>query len=124
MIDITLYHLHREQPDEQMRFIGFEIDGHAGYADYGQDIICASVSVLAIHTANALDGLTDNEMDIEMDEDGYLKVMHHANGPDPGLDSYGDMLMQAFAMSIMNTYEEYSNEDEANEFIHIKFEEV
>ncbi len=124
MIEITLYHLHREDPGDQMRFIGYEISGHAGYADYGQDIVCASVSVLAIHTANALDELTDNEMDIEMDEDGYLKVMHRANGLNLGLDSFGDMLMQALAMSIMNTYEAYSNEDEANEFINIKFEEV
>ncbi|MCI6715321.1 MAG: ribosomal-processing cysteine protease Prp, partial [Lachnospiraceae bacterium] len=27
---------------------GFTCEGHAGYADYGQDIVCASISVLVI----------------------------------------------------------------------------
>ena len=32
---------------------GFEIRGHAGWANFGQDIVCAGVSVLAINTQNA-----------------------------------------------------------------------
>lgn len=33
---------------------GFEIKGHAEYAPYGQDIVCAAVSILAITTVNSL----------------------------------------------------------------------
>lgn len=28
---------------------GFHMEGHAGYADRGSDIVCASISVLAIN---------------------------------------------------------------------------
>ena len=31
-----------------------EIKGHANFADYGQDIVCASVSCIATTTINAL----------------------------------------------------------------------
>ena len=34
---------------------GIEISGHAGYAEYGQDIICAAVSVLALNMANSVE---------------------------------------------------------------------
>ena len=37
----------------------FQICGHAEYDDYGSDIVCASISILAISTVNALDAFTD-----------------------------------------------------------------
>ena len=37
--------------------MGFEITGHAGYAEYGQDIVCAAVSVLALNMANSVERL-------------------------------------------------------------------
>ena len=33
-------------------YTGFRIEGHAGYADEGEDIICAGISVLAINFVN------------------------------------------------------------------------
>ena len=44
-------------------FLGFECKGHAGADDGEYDLICNSVSVLTINTANAIESLT------------YLKVM-------------------------------------------------
>lgn len=41
--------------------------GHAEYADKGQDIICAAVSVLTINTANSIEALTDDEIISNMD---------------------------------------------------------
>ena len=35
-------------------FSGFKVQGHAGYARVGTDIVCASVSSLTIFTANLL----------------------------------------------------------------------
>ncbi len=34
---------------------GYEISGHADFAPYGKDIVCAAVSFLAIATENSLD---------------------------------------------------------------------
>ncbi len=35
-------------------FSGYKVQGHAGYAKMGKDIVCASVSSLTIFTANLL----------------------------------------------------------------------
>ncbi len=58
--------------------IGYEMKGHSGYAEAGQDIVCAAVSVLAQTGANALEKLTGVEPEVQM-EDGYLQVMLPTN---------------------------------------------
>ncbi len=37
----------------------FQVQGHAGYAEYGKDIVCASVSALTITLENSLGVLSD-----------------------------------------------------------------
>lgn len=54
-------------------FWGYEISGHAGYADHGMDIICSAVSVLAINTANSLDTFTKLHPSVN-ESDGHLTV--------------------------------------------------
>lgn len=34
---------------------GFSVHGHAGYAEYGYDIVCSAVSALTIATVNGLE---------------------------------------------------------------------
>ena len=34
--------------------VGFVMEGHAGYADPGEDIVCAAVSSVAYMTANTI----------------------------------------------------------------------
>lgn len=36
------------------RLLAFSLSGHAGYADFGQDIVCASVTSAVQLTANAI----------------------------------------------------------------------
>jgi hypothetical protein len=66
--------------DDQV--IGYEMKGHSGYAEAGQDIVCAAVSVLAQTGANALETLTGREPEVHM-EDGYLQVMLPENLKEP-----------------------------------------
>ena len=47
---------------------GFTCDGHAGYANFGEDIVCASISVLVINTINSLEQITGEQMQMETDE--------------------------------------------------------
>ncbi len=58
---------------------GFEITGHAGYADHGEDIVCAAVSVLGYTALNALveiAGLNKEDMQVEIREtEGFMKVL-------------------------------------------------
>lgn len=44
------------------------ISGHANYAKKGEDLVCASVSSLAIGTLNALDELSNNKLEIKINE--------------------------------------------------------
>lgn len=50
----------------------FEIEGHAGQADYGQDVVCAAVSVLGQTALVSLDEIAGiHDLDFTVDE-GYL----------------------------------------------------
>ena len=52
---------------------GFEVSGHAGYDEYGRDIVCAAASVLSINTINSIEEFTDDAFECDSDEEsGYL----------------------------------------------------
>ena len=51
-------------------YTGFRIEGHAGYAEAGEDIVCAGVSVLAINFINSVDTFTDDKFIVDSDENG------------------------------------------------------
>lgn len=42
-----------------------EISGHAGFNDYGKDIVCASVSSIIYTTINACAKIMDSSLDVE-----------------------------------------------------------
>jgi len=48
MIDVTVYKTNDI-------FDGFIVEGHSGYRESGNDIICASVSILSYTTLNSMD---------------------------------------------------------------------
>ena len=52
---------------------GFSLSGHAGAGEYGQDIVCASVSSAALMTANTITEIIGAAADVAED-DGYLSV--------------------------------------------------
>lgn len=62
MTEITIY---KNKAGEYRKFT---CDGHASYADYGQDIVCAAISVLVINTVNALDEITKEPIEVDADE--------------------------------------------------------
>lgn len=50
----------------------FSIDGHAGYAEMGEDIVCAAVSALVINTINSIEKYTDDAFTCDC-QDGIVK---------------------------------------------------
>ena len=67
MIEITLYY----RADGSLT--GYEFSGHAGSAPYGEDLVCASASMLALVTANSLE---TQGIDFEAEiKEGYLRLM-------------------------------------------------
>lgn len=69
MINVTIF------KDSSKQYKGFSVLGHAGYADKGYDIICASVSVLAINTVNAIEKFTKDHITVNVDENSGLISM-------------------------------------------------
>ena len=54
-------------------YLDFLSRGHAGYAEEGQDIVCAAVSALIVTTVNSLDEFTEDEIEVRED-DGYVSI--------------------------------------------------
>ena len=59
---------------------GFNCIGHSGYADAGEDIVCAAISVLVINTINSLDQLAgENFKLVTNEEDGLIDCRFEKN---------------------------------------------
>ena len=57
--------------DELERIRGFELTGHAGFAEEGQDIVCAGVSALSIAAVNGLERFLPLAPNVQ-EGDGHL----------------------------------------------------
>lgn len=106
MIRITLF----RNPKTDLIF-GYSVSGHAGYDDYGKDIICAAVSVLATNTDNSIETLCRFKP-LEEVGDGFLSVIF----PDLQKDDISfsdirivkaDVLMNAMLLGFKSIQEEY-----------------
>ncbi len=50
-----------------------EINGHANYANFGQDIVCAAISTAAIMSINLLERIISNRFEVfQNDQKGYI----------------------------------------------------
>ena len=55
--------------------VSLEADGHADFADHGEDIVCAAISVLMQTAVNSLEAVAGIDYFIfESDESGYMYI--------------------------------------------------
>ena len=93
-------------------FKSIECNGHAGYAEYGEDIVCAAVSVLTINLVNSIDSLTEDRISVVQDEDrGLIRVSFE---DDPSHDA--DLLLRSFELGVDSIFRQYGKK-----FLNIKF---
>ena len=88
--------------------IGFECKGHAGYAQAGQDIVCAAVSSAAYLAANTITDFLNIAARAEA-KDGYMLLMleeESAQGTKvlDGLEAHIRSLAQEYPRSIKVIY--------------------
>ncbi len=86
--------------------------GHAGFADYGNDIVCSAISVLTINLINSIDELTDDEITLVQDEDKGLIRFTFVNSP----SSDATLLVKSFELGIESISRQYGKK-----FLNIKF---
>jgi uncharacterized protein YsxB (DUF464 family) len=110
MTEITFYQT------EEGDLTGFRSEGHAGYADSGEDIVCAAISALIINTINSINELTEDHIDVDIDEEeGYIDASFF---DPPGREA--QLLLKSLALGLTNIEDDGSVSD----FIDVIFEEV
>ncbi len=96
--------------------MGFNLSGHAGYADSGEDVVCAAVSVLVINTLNSLERFTEDCFSLDSDEERGIIVCRFEHHPSHDAKLLLDTMI--LGLSDMADDENY------DEYIQLTFEEV
>ena len=87
--------------------------GHAGYAEVGQDIVCAAVSALIINTVNSLEKFTDDKFDVQ-EKDGFVSIRFRND-----LSEQGMLLMDSLLLGLTEIAGSYNNR-----YLTVKVKEV
>lgn len=97
------------------KYVGFDCEGHAGYADSGEDIVCAGVSALVINTVNAIACFTDEKLSAGTEEaTGRITArFYHPAGHD------AELLVKSLVLGLQGIQEQYGTT-----YITIHFKEV
>ncbi len=82
---------------------GFCCSGHSGYADSGQDIVCAAVSVLVINTVNAIEKFTSSPFHLETEEESARIDLYFTKKADHDAELLTDTMILGLE-GIQNTY--------------------
>ena len=97
-------------------FAGFEVRGHAGAAEAGEDIVCAAVSALVTNAVNSIDELTEDAFSFDSDEASGAMRLTFEEKPGPS----ADLLMRSLALGLTSVESEPSYQM----YIDVIFEEV
>ena len=89
-----------------------ECNGHAGFAEYGEDIVCAAISVLTINLINSIDSFTEDEIEVDQDEDKGIIRIRFENAPSHD----ADLLLRSFELGVDSIFRQYGKK-----FLNIKF---
>ena len=94
-------------------YFGFQLTGHAEYAEPGEDILCSAVSALAINTVNSIEELTSDHLIAEV-KDGTLRAKVRGE-----VSQASHILIKSLQIGLCEIYREYGDE-----YIRIFFKEV
>ena len=106
MITVTIY-------KNSNQYTEFSVEGHAGYAEEGFDIICAAVSVLTVNTVNSLEAFTEDAF-LGEEKNGFLTCRF----PEP-LSEKAQLLMDSMVLGLTDIQNNYGKQ-----YIRIIFKEV
>ena len=93
-----------------------EIDGHSGFAEQGEDIVCAAISILSFTAINAMLEMVDQKTPYVY-EDGYLKVEIPSN-LDEELFKKALCILETIVIGLKSIEVQYDS------YIRIKYKEV
>lgn len=97
------------------KYKGFNLSGHAGYAKYGKDIVCAAVSILTNNVFNSIEQLTEDEFTGSADEKKALFSLSFVN--EPSHDA--NLIVDSFRIGIESIADAYGSK-----YVSVKIQEV
>lgn len=101
------------------QYIGFNSIGHSGYAQQGEDIVCAAISVLTQNTVNALEYFIGiKNLNCKLNEKNGEIKLRLADALEQNAMHDAQVLLQALYLGLVNLQETYPN------YIKILTEEV
>ena len=83
------------------------MEGHAGFAAYGDDIVCAAVSVLVINTVNSIQAFTEDTFQYDEHKEEDVVSFKVTSKP---MSAETDLLLKSLVMGITSIAEEYGKE--------------
>lgn len=88
--------------------VGFQVSGHAGYAEYGKDIVCSAVSVLSINAINTLEEILKLKEEIKYYlEDNFIDLDLVTDKLDDKKMHDTQLTLKSFEMGITSVLKEY-----------------
>ena len=101
--------------NQKHEYTAFNCIGHAEFAEAGEDIVCAAVSVLVINTINSIEQLVSDEFDIVTNEEsGLIDFSLKEN-----YSSEAVLLIRSMVLGLQGIQNNYGNE-----YIKLIFKEV
>ena len=93
-------------------YYGFEEQGHTGYADEGEDVLCAAISAMTMLIINAIEVTYDCNVDYNIDEETTdIRLIAKSALPKYEKDEKKQFavsgLIQAYFYQLMDLVEEY-----------------
>ncbi len=100
MIQVTIF------KNQAKEYTAFHCIGHAEYADAGEDIVCAAVSVLVINTINSVEHFVHDEYDLVTEQESGLIEFSLKNG----YSKESLLLIQSLVLGLQGIQENYGTE--------------
>ncbi len=101
--------------DSGQQIRGIDLDGHAGYGEEGEDIVCAAVSALVLNMANSVEAFTEDAFSGEAAAEGGGFSFHFTGEISPE----SKLLMDSLILGLNQIREEYGEQ-----YINIRLKEV
>ena len=103
MIKVNLYY------NKQKDLCRFRLYGHAEYAEYGQDIVCAAVSMIVINTINSIESFTNEPLITNQDANtGWLECVF-PNMPKGKGSKEAKLLLKSMVLGLESVKKEYGS---------------
>ncbi len=117
MLNISVFYnsgANHESDWDVKAFSRIRLEGHAGSAEYGFDLVCASASILTINFVNSIEVLADDDFSVESNEESGMIDFKLSDQP----TECAQILIQSLLLGLESLADEHS------EYVSIDFKEV